>query len=85
MVPIIFTPNSPVPAEYAVSVTPSDTVDLAQQSRALYIGTGGNLSVLVLDGSTVLFAGLNAGQILPVRIKRVLATGTTASSIVALY
>lgn len=77
--------NHPAPAEYAVAVTPSDGSDLAQATRALYIGVAGNVAVNMPDGGSVTFVGLTAGQILPIRAKRVLATGTTATSIVALY
>lgn len=73
------------PAEGAVAVTPSDSTDLTYMARALFIGTAGNVNVDVADGTTVLFSGVQAGQILPVRVKRVRATSTTATSIVALY
>ena len=73
------------PAEGAVAVTPSDSTDLTYMARALYIGGAGNVNVDVADGTTVVFAGLAAGTILPVRVKRVRATSTTATNIVALY
>ena len=72
------------PAENAIAVTPSDSVDLTgAPCRALYIGTGGNLSVII-GGATVTFSNV-AGGILPIRASRVRATGTTATNIVALY
>lgn len=73
------------PAEGAVAVTPSDSTDLTYMARALYIGGAGSVNVDVADGTTVVFAGLAAGTILPVRVKRVRATSTTATNIVALY
>lgn len=73
------------PADYAAAVTPSDAVDLTKFARSLYIGTGGDLTVLMPDGASVLFKAVIGGTILPVRIRRVLATGTTASNLVALY
>ena len=73
------------PAEGAVAVTPSDSTDLTYMARALYIGGAGNVNVDVADGTTVVFAGLSAGTILPVRVKRVRSTSTTATNIVALY
>jgi hypothetical protein len=73
------------PAESVVAVTPNDSTDLSAVCRGLYIGGAGSVNVDVADGTTVVFSGLNGGQILPVRIKRVRATSTTATNIVALY
>ena len=77
--------NHPAPAEYATAVTPSDSTDLTKVARALYVGTGGNISLNTPDGATVLFSNVQAGSILPIRAKRINATNTTASNIVALY
>lgn len=74
------------PAVGAAAVTKSDSADLPRIARALYVGGAGNVSVICEDGGTaVVFVGLAAGQILPVRVKRVRSTDTTATSIVALY
>lgn len=77
------------PAGYAWAVTKDDTNDLSKHARAIYVGGAGDLAVQAFDPSTnklanVTFVGLAAGTLLPVRTKRVLATGTTATSIVAL-
>ena len=77
--------NGQSPADYAVAVTPNDSTDLARTPRAVYVGGAGNLNVDMSDGTTILFANLTAGTILPVRVKRVRATSTTATSLVALY
>lgn len=79
--------NNPNPAEYAVAVTTSDSVNFANIARGLYIGStagGSSVSVLMPDDTTVVFSGVVAGSIIPVRAKRV-NTATTASSIVALF
>ena len=73
------------PAGYAAAVTPSDTVDLTSVARGLYVGVAGNVNVVMPDGATVLFANAGSGTILPVNVRRVMATSTTATSIVALY
>lgn len=75
------------PAWVAVSVTPNDSTDLATiATRGLYIGgTGAVVVTMSGGGSNVTFSGIAAGTILPIRVDRVLATGTTASAIVALY
>lgn len=73
------------PASYADAVTPSDTLELSTVSRALYVGGAGNLVVVTAGGDTVTLVGATAGQIIPIRVKQIKATLTTATSIVALY
>ena len=73
------------PAAYAVAVTPDDDTDLTTYARSLYVGTGGNVRVITSGGNTVTFTSVPNGSVLPVRVKRVLSTSTTASNIVALY
>ena len=80
------------PAAGAVAVTPSDTVNIPSGTcRALYIGgpTGGQyVDVVVMPAgysASVTFKNVPVGSILPVNATRVLATGTTATFIVALY
>lgn len=74
------------PAINAAAVTPSDTAIIDPPTKALYIGAAGNIAAVLADDSDpVTFVGLSAGQTLPVRVKKVMATGTTAASIVALY
>lgn len=73
------------PATHAEAVTPSDTVDLTAISRALYVGGAGNLVVITMGGETVTLVGATAGSIIPLRVTRVKATDTTATSIVSLY
>ena len=77
--------NHSNPAEYAAAVTPSDSVSFDQPTRALYVGASGNVNIVQIDGSTVVFVGVQGGSILPVRAIRVNSSSTTASSIVALF
>lgn len=77
-------PSLSGPASTGFSVTPSDTTDLEEATRALYVGTGGDLLVVMLSGVTLLLNGVADGSLLPLRVTRVRATGTTASEIVAL-
>jgi hypothetical protein len=65
-------------------VTPSDSTDLTDLALALWVGGAGNISLDTPDGSTVTISGIPAGTILPLRVKRVRATSTTATLIVAL-
>lgn len=74
-----------IPAIDAVAVTPHDTNDLAQTTRALYIGGAGNVKLITISGNTVTFTGLPAGTLLPIRATRIFATDTTATGIVNLF
>lgn len=70
----------------AVAVTPSDTTDLTRGTcRGLYIGATGTVVVQTEEGVTLTLAGLAAGSILPLMVRRVLATGTTATGLHAFY
>lgn len=74
------------PARNLAAVTPNDSTDLANVSKALWIGGAGNVSIIAADDSSaVLISGVAAGTILPIRAKRVLSTNTTATLIVSLY
>ena len=73
------------PSRYFAAVTPNDGTDLAHETKALYIGGAGNVAIHDTVDNSVTFVGATAGSIIPVRTKRVLSTGTTATSIVALF
>ena len=73
------------PAKSAAAVTPADGADLGTVARSLYVGGGGDVKVDMAGSGTVTFVAVPAGSILPVRAKRVYATGTTATNIVALW
>ena len=72
------------PALGAAAITPSDSVALATTTRAIYVGTAGNLRAQMLSGEVVTFTNLAAGSFYPFRVTQVLATGTTASGLVGL-
>jgi hypothetical protein len=76
----------------AAAVTPSNTVDIpsitggtSNNGCVLYVGGAGNLTVDTVGGDTITFTGVLAGSFIPVQVTRVYATGTTATSIVALW
>ena len=62
-------------------ITPDDANDLASITRALMVTGSGDLGVVLKDGDTLVLPGLTPGVIYPLRIVRVLATGTTATGI----
>lgn len=76
-----YSPNMQSPATHAVGVTPDNTANLNHLTRALYVGTGGDVRVTIADGSTVTFVNMVQGWH-PIRITRVWATGTTAHHMV---
>jgi len=73
------------PARDAVAVTPSDTVNLVLTARALYVAVAGDIKLRTFKNSDVVFIAVPAGSIVPCFCRRVFATGTTATGIVALY
>lgn len=71
------------PAYNGLAITPNDGADLPTHVRAIYVGTGGTLSVVTAGGDTLSFVNLANGQTLVGwRIARVNATGTTATDLV---
>lgn len=73
------------PPEHAVAVVTSDTNDLVAVTRAIYVGGGGDLRVRMAGGGIVTLANVSAGTLLPIRVDRVLATGTTAGAILGFW
>jgi hypothetical protein len=71
------------PAENAFSVTPHDTNDLQEVTKAVLIGVAGNLAVIMKQGDAAITLPVPAGYN-PLRVSRVLVTNTTATGIVGL-
>lgn len=76
------------PARRVVTITPSDTADLADTPKGIYVGGGGDLALVAtgapVNAAAVVFRNLPSGALLPVRARRIAATGTTATDLVAL-
>lgn len=74
----------------AKDVVPNDGVDLDSNASALYVGSTGHIAVHMVRQDddaipvVVVFNNVQAGTILPIWVRRVLATGTTALNIRAL-
>jgi hypothetical protein len=74
------------PATRAVAVSPHDTNALADIPKALFVGTGGNLTMRGVAGiSDQMWRNVPSGSVLPFRAQYVRATGTTAADLLALY
>ena len=72
------------PPSNARNVIPSDSTDLPRETRGIYCGTGGDLHVLMIDDSEVTFKNLAGEVIHGMRLKKIFATGTTATDIIGL-
>lgn len=70
-------------ANTAVAVTPSDTVEQPIW-RGFYVGTTGNVKVTDMSNNATTFIAVPAGAIIPLQVKLLWSTGTTASNIVYL-
>ncbi len=73
------------PAEEAFVITPNDTAELPQITKALYIGDGGDVTLRPLRATQdVTFRNLPSGAILDVRVSAVREAGTSASNLIGL-
>lgn len=73
------------PARDGAALSGNDTADLTYMPRALYIGIGGDLRVEMAGGQVLTFANVPGGTILPLRISKLLQTGTTARQILGVW
>lgn len=92
-------PSPAQPARLSIPVTPSDTLDVTNAggdnapcyAKSLYIGVTGDVTVVTVQdksnsgqGTGRLFKAHPVGY-MPVQVRRVMATGTTATNIEGLY
>jgi len=78
--------NPSDPGQSSFAITPSDTNQLPFVTRAIYVGTGGNIAVQLLnDSSAVILMNAVAGSLLPFQVKQVMNTNTTASNLIGIY
>lgn len=75
-----------IPAKRLLAITPSDVTVFSKPLSGVYVGSPGNVTALAEDDTTpVLFLAVPAGTVLPVAAIKIMATGTTATSLVGLY
>lgn len=72
------------PAEDFFPITPNDSVDLSEVTRSIWVTGAGNLTVITRKGQTRTWSSVPANTLLPIRVSRVLTTGTTATGILGL-
>jgi hypothetical protein len=83
--PFVGFAGSPLaPANDAVAVSKSDSVNFATMARALYVGGLGDVALVTAAGNVVVFTAVPAGTTIHMRCSRVNSTSTTATNIVAL-
>lgn len=67
------------------AITKSDTDELPSVTRAIFVGGAGNMVVVMADGSELTITGIAAGSWLPLRVKQVKSTSTTATNMAGFY
>ena len=72
------------PAVMLRAVTPSDADELEFVTNGIVPGTAGTIAVVAQEDGSAVTLTVNAGQVLPIRARKIMATGTTATGIVAL-
>ena len=83
------------PSDYAQNVfaiTPSDTVVFTTFpnangqviTKALYVGSGGDVAITTQGGGTVTLKNVPSGALLPISVTQIRSTNTTASNIMGL-
>ena len=71
-----------------VAITPSDTVDLIDVPKALWVGVAGDIAgtgASGVDGVAFTYKNVPVGVFDAVRFKRIFVTGTLATNILAIY
>lgn len=80
-----FGQSSITPSENCFPIAPSDFEELDYLTKAIYIGRGGDLTLVVGNSQeAVTFRNVVAGSVLDVRVRAVKSTGTTAGDLVGL-
>lgn len=77
---------APGPCAQAYAVTPSDTVALPSLTRVVWVGSSGDVAFQPAGSvDPVTLRSVLAGTQLPICASLILATGTTAGDIIALW
>lgn len=68
-----------------IAVTPSDTTEYVPIVQYIFVGGNGNLQLETNGGHTVLLTGLVAPVLIPAAARKIMATNTTATLMVAFW
>lgn len=80
--------DPPYAFRYAEPITPSDGANLPHNTKGIYVGTataGQTIKVDTEAGGTATFTNVAQGSTIPIAAKKVYATGTTATNLLALF
>lgn len=71
------------PSRNPTAIVPSDTIDLPDTPKGIYVGTGGDVRLQGVGSSaSVTYKNLPNASYIAVRAQRVFATGTTATDLI---
>lgn len=73
------------PAIGCFAVTAHDSNNFTTETRGLYVGGAGNIAIVMRDGTTATLSSVPAGTFIPIRLKRINSTNTTATNMVGFY
>jgi hypothetical protein len=73
------------PATQWKTVVPSDTVNMPAGCRGIYVGGAGTITMVGDDGVAGVFTAVPVGTFVPCGPRRINATGTAATLMMALY
>jgi hypothetical protein len=73
------------PAENGLAVTKSDSTQFDYYTRMIWVGTAGDVAVVMKAGNTVIVPSVPAGTMLPIEVSKILSTGTTGSGFVIFW
>lgn len=72
------------PPTHAVTVNPSDTDELPHVTKAIYVGSAGDVQVTTYGYETVVFHNMQPGWY-PIKIRQIWSSNTHASNIIAAW
>jgi len=73
------------PASNGFTISPHNTDNLPFNTRAIFVGGAGTVTVVTTKGDTVQFTIAAVPFVIPVQATKVTITGTTATLMVGLY
>lgn len=79
------------PYNLTLAIVPDDTTNMAQFTTrqlltdAVYVGVTGDVVAVTDNGDATTWKAVPAGTFLPIAVKRVNGSGTTATNLIACY
>lgn len=73
-------------ARHSFAIVPHDVNDLPAPAKKIYVGAAGNLAIELAKDTSPITIAVTAGQLLEgLLVRKVLATGTTATGLIGFY